>query len=46
MVEFQEPMKFGSDSVTSTWSTRSVVITAGHPFYVAFVWGNAPAAPS
>jgi len=31
-----------SGSATSPWSARNVVVTGGHPFYVAFVWGNAP----
>jgi hypothetical protein len=32
-----------SGSVTSTWSAQNVVITGGHPFYAAYIWGNAPA---
>jgi UDP-2,3-diacylglucosamine hydrolase len=32
-----------SGSVSSNWSARNVVVTGGHPFYVTFVWGNAPA---
>jgi hypothetical protein len=32
-----------SGSATATWSDRNVVVTGGHPFYAAFVWGNAPA---
>jgi hypothetical protein len=31
-----------SGSVNSAWSTMNQVITGGHPFYVAFVWGTAP----
>jgi UDP-2,3-diacylglucosamine pyrophosphatase LpxH len=31
-----------SGSVNSAWSTMNKVTTGGHPFYVAFVWGNAP----
>jgi hypothetical protein len=34
-----------SGSVTSAWSSRNVVKTDGHPFYVTFVWGNAPLPP-
>jgi UDP-2,3-diacylglucosamine hydrolase len=34
-----------SGSVTSGWSSRNVVKTGGHPFYVTFVWGNAPLPP-
>jgi hypothetical protein len=31
-----------SGSVNSAWSAMNQVFTAGHPFYVAFVWGTAP----
>jgi UDP-2,3-diacylglucosamine pyrophosphatase LpxH len=31
-----------SGNVNSLWSARNVVFMGGHPFYVAFVWGNAP----
>jgi hypothetical protein len=32
-----------SGSATAPWSARNVVVTGGHPFYAAFVWGNGPA---
>jgi UDP-2,3-diacylglucosamine pyrophosphatase LpxH len=31
-----------SGSVNSAWSAMNTVTAGGHPFYVAFVWGNAP----
>jgi UDP-2,3-diacylglucosamine pyrophosphatase LpxH len=31
-----------SGSVNSAWGGMNQVFTGGHPFYVAFVWGNAP----
>lgn len=31
-----------SGDVNSAWSAMNNVITGGHPFYVAFVWGNSP----
>jgi Domain of unknown function (DUF4474) len=31
-----------SGNVNSAWSPPNIVITGGHPFYVAFAWGNAP----
>lgn len=34
-----------SGSATSAWGMRNVVQTSGHPFYVTFVWGNAPLPP-
>jgi hypothetical protein len=34
-----------SGSVNSAWSAMNSVVGGGHPFYVAFVWGNAPIPP-
>jgi hypothetical protein len=34
-----------SGSVSSPWSAIHQVVTGGHPFYVTFVWGNAPLPP-
>jgi UDP-2,3-diacylglucosamine pyrophosphatase LpxH len=31
-----------SGDITSPWSAMNSVVTGGHPFYIAFVWGNAP----
>jgi len=31
-----------SGSVTSAWQSMNDVETGGHPFFVVFVWGNAP----
>jgi UDP-2,3-diacylglucosamine pyrophosphatase LpxH len=31
-----------SGSVNAAWNGMNQVTTGGHPFYVAFVWGNAP----
>jgi hypothetical protein len=31
-----------SGHVDGPWSTRNRVVTGGHPFYVAYVWGYAP----
>lgn len=31
-----------SADVNSSWSSINQVVTGGHPFYVAFVWGSAP----
>jgi UDP-2,3-diacylglucosamine pyrophosphatase LpxH len=32
-----------SGDVNGPWATRNSVVTGGHPFYVAFVWGPGPA---
>lgn len=32
-----------SADVNAPWSAMNKNVTGGHPFYVAFVWGNAPA---
>ena len=34
-----------SGDVNSAWSGLNNVVGGGHPFYVAFVWGNAPLPP-
>jgi UDP-2,3-diacylglucosamine pyrophosphatase LpxH len=31
-----------SGNIASGWSAINQVFTGGHPFYVAFIWGNAP----
>ena len=32
-----------SGNVNAAWGNRGFVFTGGHPFFVAFVWGQAPA---
>jgi len=34
-----------SGNVNSARSAMNKVVAGGHPFYVAFVWGNAPVPP-
>jgi hypothetical protein len=32
-----------SGNVNGAWGDRNWVVTGGHPFFVAFVWGTGPA---